>query len=107
MEWKSSRLVITVRGVHAGHEHDGATSYLEGLTLTPVQDLRSELRIEHADVGEGRAVLVTGSEWLDVEGLGHCMSIPNVEQRARWEDVYTLIEEVVGITVADRRTYLP
>lgn len=100
-------LIITVRDVHAGHAHDGSAGYLEGLTLTPIENLRSEVRMAHTPVGEGHVVLVKGSEWLDVDGLAHCMAIPNVDQRARWEDLYYMMEHVAGVTVEDRRTYVP
>jgi hypothetical protein len=114
MEWvaavrswvqQGGRLLVTQRRGHVGHAHGRASLYLPP-NLGALASVCPEIDLSGADLGSGKVVRLIGSEVLDVEGLGHCMSLPTSLQRRRYEACYQVFAILGGLPDERRRTYL-
>ncbi len=109
LEWVSEggRLLILSRSAHAGHEHDASFRYIEDVDMHSHPVSIDGLVLQHAELGSGFIVHVIGSEELDVQDLGHCMAYPSTPQRAKYEWIYAIFEDFLGLPTMDRKTYSP
>jgi hypothetical protein len=55
--------------------------------------------------GRGRVVFLTDSEDYSRQGLGHAFAVPWDESRKRYETVYYLLGDVMGLRRNERRVY--
>lgn len=108
-EWVADggRLLVLQRASHLGHPHDRAPLYGEGLSFARVESGSADLELSVAEAGRGRVVRAVGSEALALEGLGHCMQFPGRREREHYEVAYRIFGQVMGLGMAERRTWRP
>lgn len=103
---EGGRLLVLQRRGHLDHDHIRGGLYLPAEGLAPRTSVCPELEISAATVGRGLVMRLVGSEFLDEEGLGHCMELPSRVQRQRYEACYDVFRALGGLTDEQRRTYL-
>lgn len=102
------RLVVLAQSKHHGHAHPRELDYLSDLHARPLASALPGVEGFEADVGRGSVVLLRGSERFSSTRMGHCMALPDHEQRA----IYDFCRELwrsrgLGLGVRERQVYWP
>ncbi|MEL6712368.1 MAG: hypothetical protein AAFP86_01260 [Planctomycetota bacterium] len=79
----------------------------EPLAGRPYPGPSGENWLDSMTVGAGRIVVGHGSIDVSNKGLGHCMSLPTAEQRARISDLIASWRDQLGGRGIERRIYTP
>ena len=61
--------------------------------------------IGHRAIGGGHVVYMRDAIQFSREGMGHCFNRPGRVARSRYETIFAVVRDVLGIDVGDRRYY--
>jgi hypothetical protein len=101
------RLVVLSRSGHIGHEHDRTRPYVEGPDYRALAVPDPGVKVAIATFGSGRILLVSGSELLDTDSLGHCMALPGHREHRRYQTAFAILRAATKDVSFERRTFLP
>lgn len=109
-EWVrgGGQLVVLAQSKHAGHAHPREGDYLAELHARPLACSLPGVEAFQSDVGRGSVLLLRGSEHFSSTRMGHCMALPDHEQRAIYDFCHALwVSRGLDRSVRERQVYWP
>jgi len=73
--------------------------------MEPVKVPAADAFVARKVYGKGQLVYMSDAADFSREGLGHCFARPWKQARARYETIFVLFRDLLGIAPADRRFY--
>lgn len=101
-------LVVLAQAKHQGHAHPREGDYLTDIHARAQDCSVPGVEVLSANIGRGEIVLLRGSERFSTRSMGHCMSLPDAEQRA----IYDFCHEFwrsrgLHRSISERQVYWP